>query len=157
MALKLRPSRRGNFNMTGDRLVELGIPFIGYDHHASCYVIEVDIPPALEAVVRADPLIDVAVEGPPALRRSGPVWGSGSELDPVALGAKLRALRAKAGLELAGAAALTAGALSADAIDAIERTGDCTLQHVIALCDAYGASLDQLVGRTVIQGSRRRR
>ncbi len=157
MAIKLRPSRRGNFNMTGDRLVELGIPFIGYDHHVGCYVIEVEIPPELEAVVRADPLIDVVPDEPPARRRSGPVWGGGGELDPTALGAKLRALRAKTGLALAGAAALTAGALSADAIDAIERTGDCTLKHLIALCDAYGASLDQLVGRTVIHGSRRRR
>jgi hypothetical protein len=157
MAIKLRPSRRGNFNMTGDRLVALGIPFIGYDHHQNCYVVEVEIAPELEAVVRADPLIDVAADEPRAVRRSGPVWGGGGELDAVALGAKLRALRAKAGLELAGAAARTAGALSVETIDAIERTGDCTVKHLIALCDAYGASLDQLVGRTVIQGSRRRR
>ena len=155
MAIKLRPSRRGNFNKTGDRLVELGIPFVGYDHHQNCYLIEVEIPPDLEAIVRGDPLIDVVGEEPPKLRRSGPVWGGG-DLDSAELGARLRQVRASAGVDLAGAAAMTGGSLTADAIDAIERTGDCTLPHLIALADAYGASLDSIAGRTVIRGSRRR-
>jgi hypothetical protein len=155
MAIKLRPSRRGNFNKTGDRLAELGIPFVGYDHLQNCYLIEVELSPDLEAIVRSDPLIDVAGEEPPKLRRAGPVW-AGGDLDPADLGARLRQLRANAGLELATAAAMTGGILTADAIDAIERTGDCTLPHLIALADAYGASLDAIAGRTVIRGSRRR-
>jgi hypothetical protein len=155
MALKLRPSRRGNFNKTGDRLAELGIPFTGYDHHQNCYI-GVEVPPELEAVVSADPLIEVVTDEGPKLRRSGPVWASSAEFDPEALGGRLRALRLKAGLELAGAAALTAGALSADAIDVIERTGACTLADLVTLSDAYGGSLDKLVGRLVIRGNRRR-
>jgi hypothetical protein len=156
MAIKLRPSRRGNFTKTGDRLAELGIRFVGYDHHQQCYV-GVEIPPELEAVVRTDPLIDVDADMAPAARRSGPVWSSNNiDMDLAEVGARLRRLRDDAGLDLEAASKLTAGALSADTIDEIERTGTCGLQSLIVLADLYATSIDHLAGRSVIRGSRRR-
>ena len=157
MTIKIRPSRRGNFSKTGDRLAELGIPVVGYDHHQSCYV-GIVIPPELDAVVRADPLIDVETDVMPEVRRSGPVWSSpdrtGGDLTDV--GERLQRLRLAAGLDLAAAAGRTEGALSVEAIEQVERTGQCDLASLIVLADLYATSLDQLTGRTVIRGSRRR-
>lgn len=155
MTLKLRPSRRGNFDKTGARLAELGIRFSGYDHRTSCYV-GIKIPSGVEQVVRADPLIDVEDDAAPKPIRSGPVWGRSSPaLDLGEIGARLRQLRELAGLDLAAAATLV-GEVSAEAIDRIERTGQCEARTLILLADIYAASLDQIAGRTVIRGSRRR-
>lgn len=156
MTTKIRPSRRGNFEKTGARLAELGIKFLGYDHHQGTYVL--DGPTAEQvAAAAADPLIDVETDSTPKPRRTGPVWASRDRpVDLTVMGARLRRLRIDAGLDLATAASLTAGAVTAEAIDRIEQTGDCDLRSLIALVDVYAASIDQIVGRSVISGSRRR-
>jgi hypothetical protein len=156
MTIRVRPSRRGNFERTGARLTELGIRYVGYDHSQGCYV-DAEIPPALEATLRADPLIEVLSDDAPAQRRGGPIWGSkDSVLDLPELGERLRRLRQLAGLDLARAAALTKGVLSAEAIERMEQTGECDIRAMIVLADTYAASLDQIAGRTVLSGSRRR-
>jgi hypothetical protein len=155
--LKLRPSRRGNFDVTTARLRELGIGFSGYDHHRGCYD-DVVVPPGLEAALAADPLIDVVTEDDAAGgRRGAPVWSSrNGVIDPKRLAQRLKKLRSDAGWDLATAAARSGGALSAEAIGHIERTGECDVRELIALADLYTASLDHIAARTVVRGSRRR-
>jgi hypothetical protein len=156
MTIKIRPSRRGNFDVTGTRLTELGVAYTGYDHHQNCYV-GVVIPPGLEATVASDPLIEVEADMPATPRKAGPVWSTARPGDdPTEIGRRLRRFRTDAGLDLAGAAALSGGQLSADAIDRIERTGACAVRDLIVLADVYAASLDHITGRSVIGGNRRR-
>jgi hypothetical protein len=155
--LKIRPSRRGNFDSTGARLIELGIAFVGYDHHQNCYA-GVVIPPGLEAALEADPLIEVVVEAAPEEgRRRGPRWATlGTDIDLAKTGSRLRKLRVDAGLELEAAASRSQGKLSAKAIDRIERTGQCDVRDLVVLADIYAASLDHITGRVVVGGNRRR-
>jgi hypothetical protein len=155
MTMKIRPSRRGNFDRTGARLAELGITAAGYDHRQNCYA-DVVIPPGVEAVLAADPLIETVVDVAPEPRARKPDWSSaGAELDLTALGGRLRSLREEAGLDVKAAAAK--GKLTAKAIEKIETTGQCNVRDLIALADLYGASLDRIAGRTVVRGDRRRR
>jgi len=156
MAIKIRPSRRGNFDVTGARLLELGVTFKGYDHHGSCYA-GIVIPPGLEATLSADPLIEVESDATPKPAVTVRVWSSpetGVNLTDVGL--RLRKLRTDAGLDLPTAAALASGRLTPDRIDQIETAGNCELWELIALADIYGASLDRLADRSVAKGDRRR-
>jgi len=156
MTIKIRPSRRGNFDKTGARLAELGIRCSGYDHHENCYADPV-IPPGVEAQLANEPLIDVVTESqPPGKRRGGPHWGShGPEIDLPAVGHRLHKLRLDLGLDLATVVARASVKLTAAAIEKIEQTGQCKLRELIALADVYGASLDRITGRHVVHGSRR--
>lgn len=157
MTIKLRPSRRGNFDRTGARLRELGITVVGYDHHENCYSGAV-IPPGIEATLAAEPLIDIVTDVVAEPRKRRPDWSSsGGEHDQPTLGARLRQLREEAGLDLKAAAAATKSKLTAKALDKIEQTGQCGARELVALADLYGASLDRICGRTVVRGDRRRR
>jgi hypothetical protein len=156
MTIKIRPSRRGNFDKTGARLAELGITCAGYDHRENCYADPV-IPPGVEAKLGDDPLIEVVTESPSGgKRRGGPLWGShDADIDLPAVGHRLRKLRLDLGLDLPTVAARAAVKLTAAAIEKIEQTGQCKLRDLIALADVYGASLDRIAGRHVVRGSRR--
>jgi len=142
--------------MTGARLTELGVVYAGYDHYEDCYT-GVVVPPGLEAVLAADPLIEVEQAAAPRPRRAGPMWSSArADVELTEIGRRLRRFRTDAGLDLAAAAALSGGQLSAEAIDRIERTGACEVRDLIVLADIYAASLDHIAGRSVIGGNRRR-
>ncbi len=155
MAFKIRPSRRGNFDLTAARLRELGVGFVGYDHRERCYV-DVTISEDQLALAREDPLIEVELDAAPQPRRSGPLWSSSApDPDLGEIGRRLLRLRTGAGLSLEQAAELVGGGLSADEIDDIERTGRCDARRLIALADLYGASLDHIAGRFVARGNRR--
>jgi hypothetical protein len=156
MTIKIRPSRRGNFDKTGARLRELGITCAGYDHHENCYADPV-IPPGIEAQLADEPLIEVVTESVPAgRRRAGPAWDShGEAIDVPAVGHRLHKLRLDLGLDLQTVVARASVKLTAAAIEKIEQTGQCKVRDLIALADVYGASLDRIAGRHVVRGSRR--
>jgi hypothetical protein len=156
MAITIRPSRRGNFDVTGKRLAELGVTYVGYDHHTNSYV-DVVIPPASKAALGTDPLIEVEWDSAPKPRKPPPAWSSPeARVDLTDVGAQLRRLRTDAGLDLETAAARTGGKVSPDTIGRIESTGNGELRDLIALVDLYGASLDKIAGRSVAKGDRRR-
>ena len=152
MAIKIRPSRRGNFDVTAARLIELGVTFKGYDHHASSYA-GIVIPPGLEAVLAADPLIELESDATPKPAVAVRVWSSPeSGVSLTDIGSRLHRLRTDAGLDLPAASALTGGKLTPDKIEQIEAAGNCEVWELIALADIYGASLDRLADRAVAKG-----
>jgi hypothetical protein len=156
MTITIRPSRRGNFDVTGQRLAELGVRYSGYDHHANSYV-DVVIPSGIEAALGADPLVEVEWDATVKPRKVPPAWSSPeSGVDLTDVGARLRKLRVAAGWDLLTAAALTGDKVSADTIERIETTGNGELRDLIVLADLYGASIDRLAGRSVAHGDRRR-
>ena len=153
--IKIRP-RNVTFDVATARLRELGVTVTGYDHHESCYA-GVVIPPGVKDALSSDPLIEVEWDGVPKQPRATPVWSSALAATGMAnMGMRLRETRTRAGLDLPAAARQTNGALSADAIERIEATGECDLRQLIVLADVYGVSLDKIAGRAVARGDRRR-
>src|SRR5262249_30096016 len=111
-----------------------------------------------EAMLANDPLLEVVSDEVEPVRRGKPVWSSrAGVIAPSALGQALAELRREAGWDLAEAVARSKGTLTAETIERIERTGACDVRELIALADVYTASLDLIVDRTVVRGSRRQR
>ena len=153
--IKIRP-RDTTFDTASARLAELGVTFAGYDHREDCYA-GVMIPPSVEAALKADALIEVEWDATPGRRKPARAWSSPrSGVNLKEVGIRLRELRSNAGFDLQDASAFTNGALSPDAINRVEDTGNCDARHLILLADLYGASLDKIAGRSVSRGDRRR-
>src|SRR5260221_12772684 len=132
--IKIRP-RGANFGLAGARLAELGVTYVGFDHRRNCYA-DVVIPPGVEAVLSADPAIKIEWGTADDDRMPARAWsGTQREPDMREIGARLRALRIGAGLELEAAASLTGGQPSPAAVSQGEEAGDVDARPRILLAD----------------------